>query len=172
MKNDKGIGGIIIPEKSIGNSSWTKVRDFERSFYAGTEIESARFFKKDLAKKVNGFDEDIIFFEETILPQKIESLGYNVKQRIKAEILHHEENFSLWKWLKKKFYYGKNASKYKEKFGEYADKQMDIFYRFSIFLKNKRFYSKPSLTLGVIILKILEYFSAGLGYLASKVKSD
>ncbi|MEM2907214.1 MAG: glycosyltransferase family A protein, partial [Candidatus Odinarchaeota archaeon] len=55
MENNKGIGGIIIPERSVGNSFWVKVRDFERSFYTGTEIESARFFRKDLAEKVNGF---------------------------------------------------------------------------------------------------------------------
>ena len=169
MENDGRIGGIIVPERSVGNSFWAEVRDFERSFYAGTEIESARFFRKDLVEKVNGFDEDIIAFEESTLPQKIERLGYNVKQRINAEILHHEENFSLGKWLNKKFYYGKNASKYKEKFGGYANKQMGIFYRSSIFLKNKRFYSKPLLAVGVIVLKILEYFSAGLGFLVTEV---
>ncbi len=172
MENDERIGGIIIPERSVGDSFWVKVRDFERSFYTGTEVESARFFRKDLAEKVNGFDEDIIAFEESTLPQKIEKLGYNVKQRINAEILHHEENFSLWKWLNKKFYYGRSASKYKEKFGEYANKQVSIFKRFSIFFKNKRFYSNLLLATGVIVLKLLEYFSAGLGYLANEVKND
>ncbi|MEM2930414.1 MAG: glycosyltransferase family A protein [Thermoproteota archaeon] len=165
MENDERIGGIIIPERSIGNSFWVKVRDFERSFYVGTEIESARFFRKDLAEKVNGFDKEVIAFEESTLPQKIEKMGYNVKSRINAVILHHEENFSLSKWLKKKFYYGKSTSKYKEKFGEYADKQMSIFYRSLIFLKNRRFYSEPYLALGVITLKLLECFSAKLGYL-------
>ncbi|MBS7658897.1 MAG: glycosyltransferase family A protein [Candidatus Bathyarchaeia archaeon] len=169
IESDEKLGGIIIPERSVGGSFWVKVRDFERSFYAGTEIESARFFRKDLVERVNGFDGEIVAFEESTLPQKIEKLGYNVKARISAEILHHEENFSLWKWLKKKFYYVKSASKYKEKFGEYANKQMNIFYRFLIFLKNKRFYSKPLLAVGVVVLKILEYFSAGIGFLVSKV---
>lgn len=167
---DGKIGGIIVPEKSIGKSFWVKVRDFERSFYSGTEIESARFFRKDLAEKVNGFDEDIIFFEESTLSQKIEKIGYSVKPRTNVEILHHEDDFSLWKWLKKKFYYGKTAFKYKEKFGEHAHKQTSVFCRFSIFFRNKKFYFKPLLALSVIVLKILEYFSAALGYLTSNLK--
>jgi glycosyltransferase involved in cell wall biosynthesis len=170
IEKDEKIGGIIIPERSVGGSFWAKVRDFERGFYAGTEIESARFFRKDLAEKVGGFDEDIIFFEESTLPQKMEKLGYNVKARVNAEILHHEEDFSIWKWLKKKYYYGKTASIYREKYKDSSKKQTSLFYRFSLFFRNKRFYSELLLAFGVITLKLLEYFSAGLGYLASKVR--
>jgi glycosyltransferase involved in cell wall biosynthesis len=168
-KNEK-IGGIIIPERSVGNSFWVKVRDFERSFYAGTEIESARFFRKDLAEEAGGFDEDIIFFEESTLPQKIEKLGYNVKARINAEILHCEEDFSVWKWLKKKYYYGKTASIYRNKYKGSSKKQTSLFYRFSLFFGNKKLYSKPLLAFCIVTLKLLEYFSAGLGFLASKVR--
>jgi len=168
IEKGEKIGGIIIPERSVGNSFWAKVRDFERSFYAGTPIESARFFRKDLAEKVGGFNENIIFFEESTLPQKVEKLSYNVKARINAEILHHEVNFSIWKWLKKKFYYGKSASRYKERYYDYASKQLNIVYRLLIFLKNKKFYSNPLLALGVIVLKFLEYFSVRLGVLISK----
>ncbi len=168
---DEIAGGIIIPEKSIGSNFLVEIRDFERSFYADTKIESARFFRKDLVEKVRGYEEDVVFYEESTLPQKIEKLGFNVRARIKSEILHHE-TISLQKWLKKKYYYGKTAYKYKEKFNQYASKQISIFYRFSIFLRNKRFYSKPSLALGVLILKLLEYFAAGLGYVAGKKESD
>lgn len=168
MENAAKIGGVIIPERSVGNSFWVKVRDFERSFYAGTKIESARFFRKDLAEKVGGFDEDVIFFEDSTLPQKIEKMGYNVKARINAEISHHEANFSLRKWIMKKFYYGKSASKYKEKYGVYASKQISVFYRFSLFLKAKRFYQRPQLASGVLILKFLEWFCSRLGYIIGK----
>ena len=164
---DEKAGGVIIPERSIGNNFWVKVRDFERSFYADTEIESARFFRKDLIEKVGGYEEDVVFYEESTLPQKIEKLGFNIGMRIKSEILHHE-TILVQRWLKKKYYYGKTAYEYKEKFNQYASKQISIFYRFSIFLRNKRFYSKPSLALGVLILKLLEYFAAGLGYMAGK----
>jgi glycosyltransferase involved in cell wall biosynthesis len=170
VKNNEGIGGVIIPERSVGSSFWVEVRGFERSFYTNTEVESARFFKKDLVEKVNGFDEDVVYFEESTLPQKIENLGFNVKARVSAEILHHEDNFSLWKWLQKKFYYGKTFRLYETRYKNYASKQMSISNRFLIFVKNKSFYLKPLLALGVIVLKLLEYFSVGLGFLTSEVK--
>jgi glycosyltransferase involved in cell wall biosynthesis len=168
IERDEKIGGVIIPEKSVGKSFWVKVRNFERSFYIGTEIESARFFRRDLAEKAGGYDEDVVLFEESTLPQKIEKLGYDVKAKIGAEILHHEEGLSLSKWLRKKFYYGKSVAKYKKKYSKYATKQLGILHRLSIFLKDERFYSKPILAVGVLILKLLEYCSIKLGSAVSK----
>ena len=49
-----------------------RVRDFERTLYSGSKIESARFFIKRFVSQVGGFDEDVIFYEESTLPQKIE----------------------------------------------------------------------------------------------------
>jgi glycosyltransferase involved in cell wall biosynthesis len=167
FKNNERIGGVIIPERSIGSSFWVKVRDFERSFYTNTDVESARFFRKDLVEKVNGFDEDIIFFEESTLPHKIESLGFNVKVRVSVEILHHENNFSLWRWLQKKFYYGKTARLYKKRYKNSASKQLNVSSRFLIFAGNKRFYLKPFLAFGIITLKLLECIAAGLGFMIS-----
>lgn len=164
------VGGIIIPERSVGKGFWVRVRDFERSFYAGTEVESARFFRRELALNVGGFDEDVVFFEESTLPQKIEKLGYNVRARVNAVILHHEDNFSLAGWLKKKYYYGKTAWRYVSKYKEYGSKQISMFHRFGLFFRNRRFYSRPLLALGVIILKSLEYASAGFGYLDGRMR--
>jgi glycosyltransferase involved in cell wall biosynthesis len=168
IKKDGRIGGMIIPERSVGKSFWVKVRDFERSFYANTEIESARFFRKDLVEKVDGFDENIVLFEDSTLPQKIEKLGYNIKTRAKASILHHEDGFSLWRWLGKKYYYAKTICKYRKEYKKYASKQLSLLYRLGLFFKSKRFYGKPLFASGVLVLKLLEYFSAGLGYLRGK----
>ncbi|KPJ56631.1 glycosyl transferase family 2 [Parcubacteria bacterium DG_74_2] len=175
IEKNRKVGGIIIPERSVGNGFWVKVRDFERSFYAGTEIEFARFFRKELVKKVNGFDEGtsskiVLFSEDSTLPHKLKKLGTDVKARIKAEILHHEDNFSLGKWLKKKVYGGKTLKEYMKRYKKYGETQVNPVYRLTIFLKNKKFYLKPSLVLGILILKSLEYFATSLGCLTNKIK--
>ena len=172
---NKNVGGVVIPEKSIGNNFWVKVRDFERSFYAGTEIESARFFRKDLIEKVGGYEEDVVFYEESTLPQKIEKLEYNVKLRINSYILHHEHDFNLMKWLKKKYSYSKTVDIYSKKYKDYASRQASIYYRYSLFFKNgnwKKFLSKPLLALSTLVLKSLEFIASGMGYFSIKLRGE
>lgn len=143
-------GGLIIPERSIGGSFWVKVRDFERSFYAGTVIESARFFRTSLVRQTGGFDESVIFFEESVVPERIRELGYKVDKRIKASIDHIEEGFSLKVWLGKKFKYGKTAGK---------GKRTSVIHRLGLLLGRRRFYSRPILAIGVLVLKFLEFLA-------------
>jgi hypothetical protein len=150
------------------------VSGFERSFYAGTPIESPRFFMKDLALQVGGFDEDVVFYEEATLPLKLERLGYNVRARISSPILHHEEDLTLVKLLRKRYYYAKTARKYLEKYKHahenYISIQVNPLYRYKLFLTNKRFWNNPRLATGVITLKALEYLVSMLGYLTAVMR--
>jgi len=167
---DLHIGGIVIPEHSVGGSLWVKVRDFERSFYSGSVIESARFFPAKLAKGVGGFEEGLVFFEESTLPYKIQRGKRSSFPRIEAFILHHEEDFSLERWLMKKFYYGKTAHSYMHKYKEYALVQTSAWYRLALFLKNWRaFLSRPKLAFGAILLKSMEYLATTSGLIYSKL---
>jgi glycosyltransferase involved in cell wall biosynthesis len=150
------IGGIVIPERSSGKTFWAKVRDFERSFYEKTPIESPRFFRKDLALRVGDFDEDLIFYEEATLSYKITKLGYRV-ERISLYIIHHEENISLSELIRKRYYYAKTAKIYRKRYRDFATKQLSIPYRLSIYLRSKVFYEKPSLPIGVILMKSVEF---------------
>lgn len=173
---EQNIWWICIPEKSVWEWFFVKIRDFERSFYWNTSIESARFFKLEDVKNVWWFEEDLIFFEESLLPQKIESkLNKSCKYRIEEYINHNEWNINLYNWLKKKFYYWKSLDEYKKKVKEiWIEKiwewQMWIINRYMIFLKNKRFYTKPVLAIWVLILKTLEFGSWALGLVFSKVR--
>jgi len=163
---DEKAAGVIIPERSVGSGYWVKVRDFERSFYEGTRIESARFFKKDLVEKVGGFDESVVFFEESTLPQKIEALGLRVNARIGSCIFHDENGFKLGKWLNKKKYYVNSAKAYSAKYDGYANNQMSISYRVNAFISNgkwRRLFRHPILAVGLFTLKGLEYIYSKSG---------
>jgi glycosyltransferase involved in cell wall biosynthesis len=160
---DDTIGGIIIPERSVGSGFWVRVRDFERTLYAGSKIESARFFRKSFVVKVGGFDEDIIFYEESTLHQKLEMQGLIVNKRVSSVILHNEEEFSLAKWLRKKHYYSVNTALYSSKYPDYAKIQTKISHRISIFISNcnwKKLIRHPVLSTGLFFLKTLEFFAS------------
>ncbi len=163
--------GIIIPEKTVGNNFLAKVRTYERKFYIGEDlVEAARFFVKDNFLKIGGYDENITGEEDWELPIRMKKSGYNVTERINSFILHDESGLSLIRHLKKKYYYATTIKVYINKHPDYAHRQYNPLYRFGLFFKNKEFYSKPLLALGVLILKSLEYASAGSGYLVGKVR--
>lgn len=172
MQGNSRIGGVIIPERSVGESFWVKVRNFEKSFYRDTEIESARFFPTELVRSAGGYDEEVIFYEESTLPIKIESRGYSVKQRINGEIYHHEDNFSLRKWLRKKYYYGETAHSYRKKYYAYARRQAGLLFRLKLFLFSRRFYLKISLATSVLFLKFLEFIVAGTGFVIGAIRKQ
>lgn len=152
--------GVIIPERSIGNGFWVGVRDFERSLYRGSKIESARFFDREIALQAGGFDEEVIAYEESTLPQKIEALGYRVDARTSDAILHDESNFKLAKWLLKKKYYGKTATAYVKKYPSYGAAQMGIRYRIMLMTGKGQWRTLlryPLKSVGLFALKFLEY---------------
>lgn len=160
---DNRVGGVVIPERSVGLGFWIKVRDFERSFYAGSAIESARFYRKKYVNLVGGFDEDYVFYEESTLHQKIEEMGLKVNARVSSHILHHEEGFNLRKWLSKKKYYTNSAREYSKKYAKYAQLQTSVRYRVSLFTTNgkwKRLVRHPILAIGLFTLKTLELLSS------------
>lgn len=155
--------GVIIPERSIGNGFWVRVRDFERSLYFGSKIESARFFVREVAIKAGGFDEDVISYGESTLPRKIERLGYDIQARTSDLILHDETGFNLRKWLRKKKYYGNTSSTYFQRYPELARYQLGASYRIKLYLGNgqwRKMIRRPSLAMGMFTLKALEYVSS------------
>ncbi len=173
--NDE-IWWIAIPERSVWKWFFVKIRDFERSFYKWTSVESARFFLLDDVKKVNWFEEDLVFFEESLLPQKITTkLWKKCNFYIEEYIFHDESDITLWKWFYKKYYYWKSLHKYNQKVKEIwlesvKDEQLWIIWRYTIFLKNKNFYKKPLLAISALALKTCEFGAGAFGLLFSKFK--
>lgn len=168
----KKIKGLIIPEESFGEGFWAQCKKLERSFYLDVDwIEAARFFEKKAFLASGGFDEKMVSGEDWDLSQRIEKFG-KIK-RINDFIYHNEGKISLFKTIKKKFFYaGKfadyaNKNKDKEKF----KKQTGILTRYKLFFsKPRKLFKKPILGAGMLFMKTCEFGFGGLGYIRGKFK--
>lgn len=168
-----GLVGLYIPEIVMGDSFWSKVRRFERSFYNATVIDCVRFVRVKDFLAVQGFDETMSGPEDWDFDKKIRARGK--VDIIKSPIYHNEGEFNLKNYLKKKAYYIQSFDKYIAKWGKNdpdIKKQLGFYYRFiGVFIENckwKKLIKHPILTLGMFTLRFL----VGFNYLISKNKQD
>ncbi|HSW87621.1 MAG TPA: glycosyltransferase, partial [Candidatus Saccharimonadales bacterium] len=153
------VGGIVIPEVSIGNTYWEKVKAFERSLYneKGDEItDAARFFPKSVFEEVGGYDETITGPEDWDLPEMIKSKGYAIS-RISSPIYHHESISSLMSLVGKKYYYGLKAHTYMEKHKISSVNAKTLYFLRPVFYQQWRKYIQhPLLACGMIVMLTME----------------
>jgi glycosyltransferase involved in cell wall biosynthesis len=160
---------LYIPEKIIGTGFWIDVRDFERSFYTATCIDTVRFVRRDKFLKIGGYDEildlgaDDWDFDRRI--KKDNKIGI-----IKVPLYHNEGSFNLKRYLGKKERYSKTLDRYIHKWGEddpEIKKQLGIRYRlFDVFIEDgrwKKLLRHPIKMLGMYFLR----FMVGITYLRS-----
>lgn len=170
------IVALIIPEESFGKGFWAKCKRLERSFYLGVDwMEAARFFRKEVFLKLEGFNTLLIAAEDWDLSQRAAEIGKI--DRIRAKILHNEGNLSLLKTVRKKFLYSQNIKKYqaiqKKDNNIFKKKQGNLFARYSLFFsKPLKLFSNPILGFGMIIMKSLEFIAGSFGYLFSQFSED
>lgn len=165
---DLGVGGVIIPEKSVGIGFWAEVKAFERSFYVGDDVtEAARFFDRSEFFRLSGFDENLTGTEDWDLSMRVQkNLGL---ARTKNFIYHNEEQLSLWKLMKKKYYYGKYTKLYLSKNKISSVSPQTIFFLRKAFYKNpQKLIAHPILTLAMICMLFLETIVGGFGYYKRK----
>lgn len=146
----KKIGGIIIPEKSIGKGWWAKVKAFERSFYVGDDdIEAARFYDKNTFERIGGFDENITGPEDWELSERVRKKY--LFERVSSYIIHNEGKVSLINLMRKKYYYGKKASIYLKKTKRSTLSAQTVFFlRVCFYRQWQRLLASPLLTIGMI----------------------
>ncbi len=167
----ENIAGVVVPEESKWTNFWGQVKAFERSFYSekGDPItDAARFFSKKVFNKVGGYDESITGPEDWDLPDRIREQGYKI-DRITEKIYHHEQELSLGRLFKKKFYYGLNAHRYlsKHKIGVLSPKT--IYFLRPLFYKNwTKLIIHPLLSLAMIYMLSVELIGGGLGYIIGR----
>lgn len=169
-KNNK-IGGVVIPENSVADNFWERVKAFERSFYnlEGDQVtDAARFFTKEIFDKVGGYDETITGPEDWDLPDTIKKLGYGI-ERIESVIYHYERISSPFKVARKKFYYALKSFRYlkKQKISTFSPKT--VYFLRPVFYRNwKQFLLHPILSLGMFFMLTVELIYGGIGFFIGK----
>jgi len=168
---DPNMAGLYVSEIVTGNSYWSRVRRFERSFYDATVIDCVRFVRVSHFKAVGGFDTSLTGPEDWDFDKKIRKRGKI--DLITEPIYHNESEFNLKKYLTKKRYYSQSFETYIKKWGKDDPdirKQFGIYYRFfGVFVENgkwRKIISSPTIFLGVILLRLL----VGLSYLWQKIR--
>lgn len=158
------VDALYIPERIIGDGFWTRVRDFERSFYTGTVIDAVRFVRRDLFLHSKGFDETLIGPEDWDFDRRIRKLGK--VGLIQASVFHNEGAFNLNKYLRKKSYYGAGLRMYVRKWGSNDAeivKQVGAGYRMiGVFVENgkwKKLAKNPLYTVAMYTLRLSVAFS-------------
>lgn len=167
MENNKFIG-LLVPEISIGEGFWTKAVALDRyiSVYLETSPnECARFFSKEDAQKIGGYDPEIVGAEDSDFHHRISALGKIGK--IKAHIDHDEGKTLFWGRVKKKYYYSKAFREYLKRYPYIAPKQFSPFKM--AYLKHwKLLMKKPMVTLGMFTLRGAEVLAGLWGILINR----
>lgn len=158
---------VIIPERTVGKGLIPQVRRFEREMYEGdASIELARFFKREVFFEFGGYDPKLTGPEDYDLFYRV-NRKYESTRETLGYILHHEEDTTLGRLLKKKFYYAGKGAYYAEKHPELILKQGTILFRRAYIRNWKKFLQEPLIGGGFIIIRILETIWALSGYIKS-----
>lgn len=172
MESNPKLAGVVIPEESFGKGFWAQCKKLERSFYIGIPyMEAARFFLRSHYQSLGGYDETMVSGEDWDLSQRMEKFGAH--GHIDDLIYHNEGEISLWKSIKKKFYYAEKFSHYKtsHQASKHVAKQTSVFGRYALFFsKPGKLFKNPVLGLGMLFMKTCEFGFGAAGYLKAKLK--
>ena len=154
----------VLTDKQVKHF-WGRVKALERLCYIGdNQIESARFFRKDVWKELGGYDENLVGVEEDF--QHRLDRGIFRTGRIKAREYHLHEEESLRKVFRKAYYYGGFMGIYLKKHKKRGVSQLLPIRK--AFINNWKLLAKhPILTMGLIIYKLVQYTGGTLGCVKS-----
>lgn len=171
IKKDR-LGGLVIPERSFGQGLWAKAKILEREINRGENFfESARFFPKKIFFDFNGYDENLTGPEDWDLPQRVRQI-YKIG-RIMSFINHNEGELSLTTLFRKKMYYGLSASKYLKKHKIPVISPTTMYFLRPAFYKNWRMLlDNPVISLGMLVMLLVEFIGGSIGYLKGSLKIE
>jgi hypothetical protein len=109
--------------------------------------------------------------EDWDLSQRMETLG--PISRINDLIYHNEGNISLWRSVKKKYYYASQFAHYKQSHSanDNVAQQTSVVGRYKLFLSQPRkLFHNPLLGVGMLYMKTCEFGFGAAGYVLAKTK--
>lgn len=167
MRRESKTAGVIIPEESFGQGFWAQCKHLERSFYVGVDwIEAARFFDRQTYMDAGGYDETMVSGEDWDLSRRIAERGQLA--RVTPFIHHNEGRLQLWRTLKKKAYYARQARHYlvKNPAGSQLTKQVGPLQRYKLFFAQPhKLFDNPLIAAGMLFMKTCEFGFGAAGYL-------
>jgi arabinofuranan 3-O-arabinosyltransferase len=159
-------GAVIVPERSVGSGFWAAVRQFERSFYVGSDtVEAARFFRRDVFEATGGFDDSFVGGEDWDLHLRAAKL--TTMSRTTSTIDHDESGLRLRETCAKKAYYAAGLRVFAAKHGADA-LTAAVFDRAYLRRPWKLVYPHPVLGVGLVALKGAELLAVGAGLARSR----
>jgi len=152
----KDVDAVIIPETSIAKGFLSECRKMEKKLYIEDKFfEVPRFFRRDVIQKVGGYDESLIFGEDSDLYVRIQNAGYKTC-KIQAKTMHYEGELSMKEIVLKAYHYGKNLPLFVKKNPSLVvKKHLPIR---PIYVRNiKLLFKDPAYLIGLIFVKLIEY---------------
>jgi hypothetical protein len=125
----------------------------------------ARMFDKKVFSEFGGYDLKLTGPEDYDLPYRI-SKKYKIA-RSNEYILHHEEDITFKKLLRKKYYYARQGAVYAKKHPELVKSQGNLLFRRAYLRNWKKFIKEPILGISFIFVRICEALWAIAGYVSA-----
>ncbi|MDA8665848.1 glycosyltransferase family 2 protein [Litoricolaceae bacterium] len=187
FKSDPEVVALYVPEVILGDSLFSQIRRFERSFYDATPVDGVRAIRAMDFKAVGGFDQTWMhgpddwdldlklqnrggfgYVQATVFDKRfsdrISAICSSDCESDRVGIYHNESKLSLSKHLRKKIHYSADFEGYLRKWKGHPNlkKQVGLFYRFfQVFFENgkwKKVVRAPHLYLGFLSVKTVVGF--------------
>jgi glycosyltransferase involved in cell wall biosynthesis len=158
-------GALVIPEKGHGKGFISECKKIEKESYLDSDVEAARAFSSGLFQQAGGYSEGVHFGEDWDLHDRLAgkcSIG-----RTSSAILHDTSGLSIISLMRKSYTYGKSLPRYLRRNGS------------GRFIRTRKSFivaclsnlsSKPLHSLGLFIIKMLEYAAGATGFVIGKLK--
>jgi glycosyltransferase involved in cell wall biosynthesis len=162
MCAEEGFVALVLHEVDVAVGYWARCKALERQCYRGVEaVEGARFARADVFRSIGGYDEELGSGEDWDIHARYRDVG--AIGAAPQPVYHHLGRIDLTSQLRKKFSYGRTAKRFLQKTpGQPIAGAMIRAYWSSW----RTLIRRPSLTLGLLILRSAEVVALALGMLA------